>query len=182
MLKHPKTLITSCVVLFWALCLPAYSLDGHLPLRTTAIPTTTNSVPHVQIGVQPNPVLTAELLRRVANIPDVSVRNTVISLPGAKGFWLNQNLLLARPDAIVGGREFAHIHPDGSLHASLHPATAIAAVKAGWATPHPWANQRPGWEGFVMIYTPMNNQELDVVYRLVVDSFEFVTGRKLVHQ
>ena len=101
----------------------------------------------------------------------------MVSLPGAKGFWLNEGVTLARPDVIVGGREFAHIHPDGSLHASLSPELAVQAVDAGWAIHHPWAKQRPGWEGFVMIYTPVSKDELEVIFQLVLGSYNFVTGR-----
>ena len=151
-----------------------------LPARTTPIPPTTNSVPHIQLGVKPNLALSEELLARVVGIPDVEVRNTVISLPGAKGFWLNDKLALVNPQVLVGGREFAHVHPDGSLHASLPPELAVKAVEAGWATPHPWAKKRPGWEGFVMIYTPPDAAALDVVFGLVLESYNFVTGRSLV--
>ncbi|MGP6088134.1 luciferase domain-containing protein [Antarctobacter jejuensis] len=147
-----------------------------LPRRETPAPRTTNSVPHVQIGVTPVPELSAELLNRVAAIPGVEIRNTVVSLPGAKGFWVRDNVPLARPEVIVGGREFAHLHPDGSLHASLPPALAEEAIKAGWAVSHPWADQRQGWQGFVMIYTPANRDELTVVLDLVAASYAFVTG------
>ena len=148
-----------------------------LPKRSGPIPTTTRGVPHVQIGVRPVPEISKELLRLVSRIKGVEVRNTVISLPGALGFWINKSVKLARPDAIVGGREFAHLHPDGSLHASLSPELARRAVAAGWATPHPWAKSRPGWQGFVMIYTPKNKSELKTVFRLVVGSYNFVTGK-----
>ena len=116
-----------------------------------------------------------ELLKRTANIPGIDVRETVVSLPGAKGFWIDDSITITRPEVIAGGREFAHIHPDGSLHASLHPDLAAEAVKKGWATYHPWSQKRPGWEGFVMIYTPQTNTDLEVVYQLIVRSFEFVT-------
>ena len=152
------------------------SESENLPIRTSPIPVTTNSVPHVQIGIEPNPDILAELLARVAGIPDVEIRDTVVSLPGAKGFWIGENVALANPQVIVGGREFAHSHPDGSLHASLPPELAVKAVKAGWATHHPWADKRKGWEGFVMIYTPQTEEELDVVYQLVESSYNFVTG------
>lgn len=33
--------------------------------------------------------------------------------------WLSEEAPVARPEAIVARREFAHIHPDGSLHALL---------------------------------------------------------------
>ncbi|MEM7294823.1 MAG: luciferase family protein, partial [Pseudomonadota bacterium] len=148
------------------------------PEKTSPRPETTNSVPHVQIGIEPQPDLIAEMLRRVDDWLDVEIRPTVISLPGAKGFWLSDDLKLVRPDVIVGGREFGHVHPDGSLHISLSPETAHAAVKAGWAVFHPWANRRPGWEGFVMIYTPVSASELDVVVRLVRESYTFITGRE----
>jgi len=152
----------------------AASQNPDLRPRPSPSPATTNSVPHVQIGVEPNPELTNELLGKVSSMPNVELRDTVISLPGAVGFWLAEGVGVARPETIVGGREFAHMHPDGSLHASLHPALARNAVEAGWATMHPWSQTRPGWEGFVMIYTPSTREELDTVYRLVEASYAFV--------
>ena len=156
---------------------PVLAEAGNLPTRNGPRPLTTDGVPHTQIGVEAIPEVSAELLRRVSNIPGVEIRDTVISLPGAKGFWLDEGMTLARPDVIVGGREFAHLHPDGSLHASLSPGLAIEAVNAGWAIHHPWADKRPGWEGFVMIYTPGSMDELDVVFEIVMGSYNFVTGK-----
>ena len=149
-----------------------------LPQRAGPRPQTTANVPHVQIGIKSDPEVDAELLRLVSMLPGVEVRPTVVSLPGAKGFWLNENLPLAHPEVIVGGREFAHVHPDGSLHASLSPKRSREAVAAGWAIRHPWADQRQGWEGFVMLYTPKNKAELGTVFQLIVDSYNFVTGRE----
>lgn len=177
MKSHPGRIRAVMAVLALAGAMPALAEIVEWPLRTTPRPVTTDGVPHVQIGVEAVPRITAELLRRVGGIPGVEIRNTVISLPGAKGFWLADELPLARPEVIVGGREFAHVHPDGSLHASLSPETARAAVAAGWAVPHPWSDRRPGWEGFVMIYTPVSEIELDVVFQLVLASYEFVTGK-----
>ena len=151
--------------------------DAPLPDRDGPRPETTNGVPHVQLDLKPLPELTAAMLEHVEKLSGVTLGATRVSLPGAVGFQLNADVSLANPDAIVGGREFAHVHPDGSLHASLEPELARAAVNAGWATPHPWANQRPGWEGFVMIYTPTTQEELDVVLQLIRQSYTYVTGR-----
>ncbi len=168
------------VVLLAGIAAISTSANGtEWPDRTAPRPLTTDGIPHMQMGVEPVPELSADLLRRVEALPDVEVRPTVVSLPGAQGFWLADGLPLERPEVIVGGREFAHVHPDGSLHASLDPVTAVAAIEAGWAVAHPWAKQRPGWEGFVMIYTPLSADELDVVFDLVLDSYNFVTGRDL---
>ncbi|MEX0344310.1 MAG: luciferase family protein [Rhizobiaceae bacterium] len=154
----------------------AMAETSNLPRRESPIPKTTNGVPHVQLGVTPDPDISAELLRQVSQIPGVDIRATVISLPGAKGFWITEDVAITRPQAIVGGREFAHMHPDGSLHASLSPELAKKAVELGWAAHHPWAGRRPGWEGFVMIYTPGSEEELAVVMQLVLGSYNYVTG------
>ncbi|WP_298817759.1 luciferase family protein [uncultured Roseibium sp.] len=156
--------------------------EDRLPQREGEVPRTTSSVPHIQIGAQAVPELSDRLLERVAKIPGVELRATVISLPGAKGFWLNEDVKLARPQAIVGGREFAHLHPDGSLHASLPPERAQEAVRAGWATMHPWANQRPGWQGFVLIFTPQSSEEVNTVFGLVLDGYNYVTGADYLPQ
>ena len=157
--------------------IPVSVLSENLPTRGSPVPVTTDGVPHVQIGVDPIPEISADLLQRVSKIPGVDIRDTVISLPGALGFWVLEDVPLARPDVIVGGREFAHLHPDGSLHASLEPELADEAVKTGWAAHHPWADERSGWEGFVMIFTPLNHDELEVVLQLLEKSYDFVTGK-----
>jgi len=170
-----------CLPLLLASTTPFLVYAEDLPLRQTPIPQTTNGVPHMQIDIDVVPELAEELLQRVAQLPGVSLGETRISMPGVVGFQFDEGVLLARPDVIVGGREFAHLHRDGSLHASLDPALARAAVDAGWAVAHPWAMQRDGWEGFVMIYTPTTESELEVVIQLVESSYSFITGRTLTN-
>lgn len=176
MLKH-IIIATLGIALICAGGVSAAADPKKLPIRTSPIPLTTDGVPHVQIDIEPDPEISSELLRRVAGISGVEIRDTVISLPGAKGFWINENIILARPDVIIRGREFAHIHPDGSLHASLSPELADQAVEAGWAIYHPWAKQRPGWGGFVMIYTPGTRDEMETVLQLILESYNYITGR-----
>lgn len=172
-------LISAAVSLLTATTAPVSAQNVTFPMRDGARPDTTNGVPHVQIDVSPVPELSDEMLRQVAEFPGVVLGATRVSLPGAVGFQLTSDVQIAQPQAIVGGREFAHLHPDGSLHASLHPDTARAAIDAGWAVAHPWADQRAGWEGFVMIYTPIDEAELDVVLQLVRGSYTYITGEAL---
>ena len=145
-----------------------------IPKRSGPRPLTNKNMPHSQIDVQPVPDVNAELFRRAFALPDVTNQPTVISIPGARALWLDESLSLAQP--LMAGREFAHIHPDGSLHTSLPPERAREAVEAGWAEPHPMALY-PGKEGMVMLYTPRTMEELDVIFQLIVDSYNFVTGR-----
>ena len=148
-----------------------------LPQRLGVRPTTTGTVPHQQIGIEPVPDLNASLHRWVSTLPNVEMRNSIASLPGAEGVWLKQGTFVAQPQAILAGREFTHIHPDGSLHAPLPFERAIEAVEMGWAERHPWAEQRDGWEGLVMLYTPQSEADLETVFQLIVESYNFVTGQ-----
>ncbi|MEM7130550.1 MAG: luciferase family protein [Chloroflexota bacterium] len=148
-----------------------------LPERSGPRVQTTGSVPHVQILVQAVPEVNDELYRRAFSLPDVENRPTIVSLPGADGMWLSDGAPVVRPKVIVNGREFAHIHPDGSLHAPLPYERALEAAEKGWAERHPWADQRDGWEGFVMLFTPQSMEELDVTFQLIVESYNHVTGR-----
>ncbi len=151
-----------------------------LPQRLGPRPATTGAVPHQQIGVKVVPDLNESLHRWVSSLPDVEMQNSIASLPGARGVWLKEGTAIDQPQVILAGREFTHIHPDGSLHTPLPFARAMEAVEMGWAERHPWAEQREGWEGLVMLYTPQSQAELEVVFQLVVESYNFVTGQNEV--
>ncbi len=148
-----------------------------LPERSGPRTQTSGTVPHVQIGVESVQAVNDELHRRAFALPDIENRPTIASLPGAEGMWLSDGVPVVRPEVIVAGREFAHIHPDGSLHAPLPYERALEAVEKGWAERHPWAEQRDGWEGFVMLFTPQSMGELDVTFQLIVESYNHATGR-----
>ena len=152
--------------------------SNQLSERSRPRPHTNRAIPHTQIGIQPVPEINTDLFRRCYSLPDVQNRPTVISIPGARALWLREGLPLVHPEVIVRGREFAHIHPDGSLHVALPPERANEAVKKGWAEPHPMAKYLD-IEGMVMLYTPLDLDELDVVFGLILDSYNFVTGQNL---
>jgi hypothetical protein len=134
------------------------------------------AMPHMQIGVVPDLEIVTELARRAFSLPDIENRPTVVSVPGARALWLREGVSVAHPELIVAGREFDHIHPDGSLHVILPPERARQATDAGWAEPHPLAAYF-GNGGMVLLYTPRDRAELEVVWQLVVESYNYVTGR-----
>lgn len=154
---------------------PAQAGTQDLPIRTSPKPYTSSHVPHVQVGVEPVPEISRALLRRVARMPGIEIRPTVMSLPGAMGFRVAKTVALARTELGMRQREFGHMHPDGSLHTFLSPEFAAKAVDAGWAVHHPWSGKWPKWRGFVLVYTPQTKSELQVVLRLVRESYKFVT-------
>ena len=147
-----------------------------LPVRPGPRPETTHNIPHVQIGVEVVPVVNDEMARKVYSIPGIEDRASVIA--SWRGMWLSDSLTILRPEAIIGGREFGHIHHDGSLHIFLEPDRADEAVETGWAVHHPFAvGNSDGWDGFVMLYTPQSLDELEVTMQLIIDGYNFVTGQ-----
>ena len=155
------------------------TMEAPLPERSGPRTQTSGTVPHVQINVEPVPAVNDELYRLAYSLPGVEDRPTIVSLPGARGMWLSDDILLAHPDAIVSGREFAHIHPDGSLHAPLPYERALEVDENGGGERHPWADERDGWDGLVMLYTPQSMAELEIIFQLIVESYNYVTGQTL---
>lgn len=150
-----------------------------LPVRSGEREETTNNVPHVQVGAVPVPELDAELERRAYLLPGVEQRESTVSLPGARGLWLAEDLELARPEVLQAGREFAHIHPNGSLHIWLPVDRAIEVTETRWGALHPWVGREDFWDGLILIYTPETTDEVDVAIRLIVDAYNYVTGAEI---
>ena len=148
-----------------------------LPERSGSRTQTTGSVPHVQLAVAPVEAVNDELFRRAYLLPGVEDRPTIISLPGGRGMWLSDDVSVANPGVILAGREFAHIHTDGSLHAPLPVDRALEVAEKGWGEMHPWSGERPGFDGFVMLYTPITMEELEITFQLIVESYNHVTGQ-----
>ncbi len=148
-----------------------------LPERAGPRIQTSGKVPHVQIGVELKPELVEQLNQLAFQLPGLEERPTIVSLPGAKGMWLSGNIPIAHPKAIVSGREFSHIHKDGSLHAPLPLKRAVELEQKGWGERHPWADRFDGWEGLVMLYSATNAEQLKVLMQLVTESYNHVTGQ-----
>ncbi len=150
-----------------------------LPVRDGPRHQTSGSVPHVQLDAEPVPAVDAELRRRAFQLPGVENRPSDRSLPGARGLAFSDGLDLARADVIAGSSEFAHIHPDGSLHVWLAIDSALEVDDKKWGELHPWVGRDGFWDGVVMVYTPETLDELDVTIQILVDAYNFVTGASL---
>lgn len=119
------------------------------------------------------------LANRLFSFSDVEERPTRISVPGARALWLRDDVPAGPSDAFMVDREFAHLHPgqDQSLHATLPPNLAEAAIEAGWAELHPVARMGLIPRTTVMLYAPRNREELDVILGLLTASYRFAGGR-----
>jgi hypothetical protein len=150
-----------------------------LPSRRGERPRTTQSNPHTQLDQQPDdPRLREDLVRRLFSLAGVEERPSAISVPGARALWLADSVAEGPPEAFLVGREFAHLHPppDESLHAMLPSALAEEAIAAGWAELHPVARLGLIPKTAVMVYAPRDDEELEVVERLIRESHDFARG------
>ena len=84
-----------------------------------------------------------------------------------------------RPDVLVAGREFGHIHPDSSMHLWLPVERAREVAAQGWGELHPWVGRDNFWDGVVMVWAPETPEDVAVSVRLIVDAYNFVTGEDL---
>lgn len=146
-----------------------------LPIRSGPREETTYGVPHVQLNAVPVPEVDAELRRRAFALPGVEERESELSLPGARSLWLSDDVEVVRPEVLPPGREFAHIHPNGSLHVWLPTDRAFEVADTKWGEFHPWVGRDDFWDGLVLVYTPETLDELEVTMRLIVDAYNFVT-------
>ena len=77
--------------------------------------------------------------------------------------------------------EIAHLHgSECSLHLTLHPADAAVVIERGWGERHPLAG-RGNWvpKGFVLIYAPRNEAEVETVMEIVRAGGWWVGGIEL---
>lgn len=142
-----------------------------LPTRRGPRPRTIAPRPHAQVSDPSPPEIYAELLRRGRALPHVSAADSLVSVPGAVAFVLDESVAGGPPEAFQAEREFAHLHPaeDGSLHMKLPAALAAQAYAKGWGEPHPRV-------GTPLIFAPRDEEELEVVWRLLEASHAFACG------
>lgn len=150
-----------------------------LPVREGPRRQTTGSVPHIQTDATPVPDVDNALRTRVFSIPGIDEGTSSLSLPGARGLLLSDDLELARPEVLPGGREFGHFHPDGSLHLWLPVERALEVDEKKWGELHPFVVRDNFWDGVVMIYVPETTAEADVALQLIADAYTYIVGDAL---
>ena len=73
----------------------------------------------------------------VNQFPDVREEPTRISVSTTRALWLDESVSAAHDDAFMppmGGREFAHVHADGSMHLCVSDAAVSELVKKSWGS------------------------------------------------
>jgi hypothetical protein len=97
------------------------------------------------------------------------------SLPGARALTVAPDVSITRPEAMIVGREFAHIHPQphgGSMHTKLSEHQVAEVVDKGWGEHHPLALDG-SIPNLLMVYAPRDDGDLDVVRIIIGAAVEY---------
>lgn len=144
-----------------------------LPERPGPQPETRGPVPHGQLDQIAPTSFQEELWGRMRSITGVYVAPTHVPYPEARAIHLAPEFGTGPDDAFIKfSREFAHIHPpqDGSVHLTLPAEGKKLATGAGWGVPHPIQNTQ-------LVFGPRDRDELEVIWRIVLASYEYARGR-----
>ena len=149
------------------------------PTRPGPEPTITTTEPQEQLDQLGPEEIWDEMLSRANELPGVTEGDSVISVKGARAFFLPKELIKGPQDSLIMENEFAHIHPrpDSSWHLQLPHELAVLAISGGWGRIHTvvWMGDAPA--NSMMLYSPRNEQEMEVVWGLVEESYRYATGQ-----
>jgi phospholipase/carboxylesterase len=150
---------------------------GTLPERAGARPSVSWTIPQQQESDNAPAELQEALFARMSALPGVESGPSQISVAGARAVLAPDATGPEEAFLVPSAREFAHLHPayDGSLHLVLPVDLAADAVAKGWAQVHMLAGIRLS-PGFVLVYGPRTEAELEVVACLVEASHQFALG------
>lgn len=152
-----------------------------LPERIGDRPKTAAQPPHLQQTQQSPPAIYDELAEWAFFTlpPKLPVREqqTLISVPTTRALWLDGSVRAAHKDSFMppsGSREFWHLHADGSTHLCVSDDVAREVCEKNWGEPHPWKDRGVNE---ILVYAPRDESEITVAKRMMLQSFEYASGR-----
>jgi hypothetical protein len=159
----------------------AYLTKTELPARKGSRPVVRGIAPHRQLDQRPRPEVFAalkdEILAMGKKWPRRLRHGTSCLEKHGPGLFALKPINQSRHCS----GEICHAHPsDGSMHLTLHPADAAIVILRGWGERHPLSSG--GWlarfvpQGFVMVYAPRTEEEVQIVRKIVAAAGWWVGG------
>ncbi|KAK4506990.1 hypothetical protein PRZ48_000724 [Zasmidium cellare] len=153
-----------------------------LPHRSRPRPLTKGIAPHRQMDQRPSQEVYVKLAAGIEQM--AQGRNKDLAI-GTSCFEKHGTGLFSKSPATKTCRgEIVHLHgSDGSMHLTLHPSDAKVVLEAGWGERHPLAGVFKRWflpqlpVGFIMLYAPQTDDEVEVVLKVIAAAAAFVHGQ-----
>ena len=149
-----------------------------LPFRTGAEPAVTDGIPQIQLDQTASDEILEKMTRWAFALSGVTEQPSRASLPGARALTVSPDIPVGHPDALLVGREFAHIHPQpygGSMHMKLPATQATEVVDRGWGEHHPLSLDG-SIPNLLMVYAPRTDDDLAVIKTIIGAAVEFATA------
>ncbi|NER13516.1 hypothetical protein GWK08_08715 [Leptobacterium flavescens] len=111
-----------------------------------------------------------------STFPKVRKEATRISVPTTVAMWLDENEDVGHIDAFMippGGREFTHLHLDGSIHTIVATEVENEIMDKKWGVRHMFYDQ--GIKE-ILVYAPRDENDLEVIKKVIIKSYEYATG------
>ncbi len=148
------------------------------PPRFGPRPQTRAALPHLQLDQWPPADIAEELIGRALALPYVRPKQSRMASPQSLALSLPDEVAAGPAEAFIDDHEFCHLHPlpEGSIHLTLPPDVREAAVRVGWAEPHPISRMGVLSQAIVLVYAPRSPRELVIVLKLVSSSYRYARG------
>jgi hypothetical protein len=157
------------------------NITSTLPARHGPRPIVRGIAPHRQTNQRASVATFAKLRSQINELalgnPEFLIQKTSCLEKHGPGLFAKKAKAMTRHCS----GEVCHAHPsDGSLHLTLHPADAAVVMKAGWGERHPLGGG--GWlqrfvpDGFIMVYAPRDDAEIEVVMDIIKASVWWIGG------
>jgi hypothetical protein len=155
----------------------------HLPRRNGEAPEIGKEPPQLQFSNQsPRDIYLKFHDWMFSTFPKVRMEPTRISVSTSIAMWLDENESVGHSDAFMpssGGREFTHLHLDGSIHTVVGTEVEDEIINNKWGVRHMYYDR--GVKEILM-FAPRNEVELEIVKTVVIKSYEYASGKKFIGQ
>ena len=145
-----------------------------LPRRKGTKPRTFRGPLHIQCNGHGDPKYLSQLVEKVLTWPQIESLDSVVNRRRAISIRVKQIAAVADPSAFITGREFARVLLKApTIYLALPFEAAHWAVFRGWTEPHYLRSYGLMPVSASVLYTPRDEEELEVCYSLFSESYRF---------
>jgi hypothetical protein len=150
----------------------------NLPARKGSRPTTIRGPLHIQCNQHGDPEYLKQLVDEVLTWPDIESDKSFVSRANTIQIRLIKTAASSDFSAFITAREFARVLLGApTIYLALPAEWARWAIVRGWGEPHYLGSEGLMPAGTVVVYTPRDDEELEV--SLTLFSEAYYLGRKI---
>ena len=151
-----------------------------LPIRKGKRPVTVRGPLHVQCSDNSDNMLLRELVEEVTGWPGIEASPLPVGGGGLVSFRIDEGLASDDLSNFINGTEFARVlFGAPTIYLTLPLSYAHWAIVRGWAEPHFSGSFGLMPPGVMVVYTPRDENEMEVCRSLFLTSYNFALGARI---